>query len=387
MTRFSELLVASLFLVATANAQSDSSPTGWELWQNYIGASSMLTGADSLWIATRHQDEPIVLLWGSGVSPMRKTLKKGVVNVLYRNLWGRADLPLGSILAGTNTGVTVLKPNEISLNSWQDNFTPTTGFPKELEKKNILALAEEGGKFWIGTDDGLYVSADARSLKRLTKREKDEDQDEGGPWLPDDSKASDFQRINVIFRQELRGEVHLWIGTDCCLFRYLNGGFRKVTASDLPRAPVTAIGALENHLLVGYRAVPPDQKGGLWQIGGLGSAHELLGASVNFIQLQRGVLWIATDGGVFTYNGSIARFGTNIDTKFFKQVEGRVVALGRDPNGGLWLGAPDTLVVYRESSLSVLLQRFLSLLNFGPSLPPVRIHDLASSSTEEMPWR
>ncbi|MCP3102625.1 ATP-binding protein [Myxococcus sp. K15C18031901] len=200
----------------------------------------------------------------------------------------------------------------------------------ELRNHTIKALAEDAtGVLWVGTDQGLVTYANGRFER-----------------APGASAPLEGVRVEEL----LVGEGVLWVGTTGGLWQVpLSGGVaRQYTEVDgLPSSTITALAHAggDNRLWVGTKAGVALMTGGQLEphpfpVPGPDARPEVTA----LFRDAAGVLWMGTESGLVSWNGTVARRFTGVDG-----LPAGVTSLLSDSRGNLWVGTRRGGLVRRES--------------------------------------
>ncbi|MCE9671751.1 ATP-binding protein [Myxococcus stipitatus] len=200
----------------------------------------------------------------------------------------------------------------------------------ELRNHTIKALAEDAsGVLWVGTDQGLVTYSNGRFER-----------------APGASAPLEGVRVEEL----LVGEGVLWVGTTGGLWQVpLSGGVaRQYTEADgLPSPVITALAHAggDNRLWVGTKSGVALMTGGQLEphpfpVPGPDARPEVTA----LFRDASGGLWMGTDSGLVSWNGTVARRFTAVDG-----LPAGVTSLLSDSRGNLWVGTRRGGLVRREA--------------------------------------
>uniref|UniRef100_UPI00389953F7 two-component regulator propeller domain-containing protein n=1 Tax=Myxococcus guangdongensis TaxID=2906760 RepID=UPI00389953F7 len=201
----------------------------------------------------------------------------------------------------------------------------------ELRNHTIKALAEDAsGVLWVGTDQGLVSYVDGRFER-----------------APGASAPLEGFRVEHL----IVGEGSLWAGTSGGLWQVPlgEGVARQYTEADgMPGMSITALarGGGDNRLWVGTKTGLALLEGG--QVRGLPfpiPGGDVRSEVTSLFQDVTGTLWMGTEAGLVSWNGTVARRYSTSDG-----LPAVVTALLADSQGNLWVGTRRGGLLRREAA-------------------------------------
>ncbi|WP_426748844.1 two-component regulator propeller domain-containing protein [Myxococcus faecalis] len=272
----------------------------------------------------------LVLAWpGLALDPQRW------VSQYSQDSWRSDDgLPQNSLLSMAQT-----RDGYVWLGTWEGlvrfDGSRFVVFDKrntpELRNHTIKALAEDAsGVLWVGTDQGLVSYVDGRFER-----------------APGASAPLEGFRVEHL----IVGEGSLWAGTSGGLWQVPlgEGVARQYTEADgMPGMSITALarGGGDNRLWVGTKTGLALLEGG--QVRGLPfpiPGGDVRSEVTSLFQDVTGTLWMGTEAGLVSWNGTLARRFSTSDG-----LPAVVTALLADSQGNLWVGTRRGGLLRREAA-------------------------------------
>jgi ligand-binding sensor domain-containing protein/serine phosphatase RsbU (regulator of sigma subunit) len=369
-------------------------------------------GQGGLWVATRSglyrkmPDSPYfkVFLPGADVTavayePLRQQLwaavyGKGIVRISFSrsdSLWVE-EMPVPASVKGGLAHVTALAAIDGSVWAgtryagafrWHpstDEWTPLSAGPGRLPNARIRALApDEGGRLWVGTEDGLALVQGGRAPKVLRVFKH----------APRNTASLSDHAIRALFNDQ---EGHLWIGTRI-------GGADRLYLRSKPFYSVSRAQGLLPHNTVRALLAAGDQTlwvgtdgGGLAKYGMDGRPAVSMVRSgmlpdeqiCALFQDSKGRIWAGTRQGLAYWQPGMPRFKTFRykpgDSNSLPDSE--VFAVAEDGQARIWAASAKGLAIYMEDTK--LFRRIVPQPGVEGALPAGDINSLLYSYTGDL---